>query len=882
MTAFGRVLIVRAAGDEVANDGRVTWAVEKLRGELEAKGVVVEEGASASGSFRVVVAGAESAEASGVRVPEAAEALALAPLAGEGGTLVSGRDGQGVVYGVLELADRVRFSEGGAEGAVAALRVERAVVERPANAVRSVMRLFASDVEDLGWFHDREFWTSYLDELATQRFNRFNLALGLGYDFPRGVTDSYLYFSYPFLVDVPGYGVRVRGLEPGERERNLETLRFIGQETVKRGLRFQVGLWTHAYEMLDSPDVNYVVEGLNEETHAPYIRDAIRMILKEVPEIGGLTIRTHGESGIAEGSYDFWNTVFEAASTCGRTVELDLHPKGLDWHVIEIALKTGQPVIVAPKYWAEHQGLPYHQTGIRPTERVLDPGRWEQTHMSLSAGSRRFTRYGYADFMREDRQFGMLHRVWPGTQRLLLWGDPLYAASYSRAGGFSGSVGMEWFDPLSFKGRKGSGLPGDRGGYADESLSTPGGGWEKYAYTYRLWGRLLYNPETAPEMWRRALRAEFGAGAEEMEAALGAASRILPLCTSAHLPSAANYGYWVDLPTNMPIVDGTRRHPYNDTLLPKRFGAVSPLDPELFSRPDDYAAELAGASEEKSGKYSPLEVAARMKSWAEEAVVHLAVSEKRVPDRNAPGFRRWATDVRIEAAMGRFYAEKLRAAVAWALFERTREKTILEEGLAAYGRARAGLAAAAEAAEGVYVEDLTFGPVPYLRGTWKDRLPFLDEDLADMQAALERVREAGGAGGLGTTSKNGDTLARWRAALADPGAGRRGVPGVEHSVPAPYKAGEAVMLEVKATGNVAPASVRVYYRHVNQAEAEQVAEMKPAGSGVVRATVSGEYTDSPYPLRYYFEVRDAAGNAALYPGFSEEFENEPYFVLRQG
>ena len=89
----------------------------------------------------------------------------------------------------------------------------------------------------------------------------------------------------------------------------------------------------------------------------------------------------------------------------------------------------------------------------------------------MSSGSRSFTRYGYADLLREDRRYGILHRIWPGTQRLLLWGDPVTAAAYSRAFSFCGSSGVEIFEPLSFKGRRGSGLVGgNRTGYADASL----------------------------------------------------------------------------------------------------------------------------------------------------------------------------------------------------------------------------------------------------------------------------------------------------------------------------------------------------------------------------------------------------------------------------
>ena len=36
------------------------------------------------------------------------------------------------------------------------------------------------------------------------------------------------------------------------------------------------------------------------------------MLLKQCPEIQGLTLRVHGESGIPEGSYAFWKTLFEA------------------------------------------------------------------------------------------------------------------------------------------------------------------------------------------------------------------------------------------------------------------------------------------------------------------------------------------------------------------------------------------------------------------------------------------------------------------------------------------------------------------------------------------------------------------------------------------
>ncbi|HEY6072550.1 MAG TPA: hypothetical protein VIV15_03945, partial [Anaerolineales bacterium] len=281
------------------------------------------------------------------------------------------------------------------------------------------------------------------------------------------------------------------------------------------------------YEWIDSPNANYTIEGLTRANHAPYCRDALRLLLQTCPAIGGVTIRTHGESGVEEGSYEFWKTVFDGVATCGRRVELDLHPKGLDQKMLDHALATRQPITVSPKFWAEHLGMPYHQADIRELE-VPKAGKQTSRLMNVSEGSRSFMRYGYGDLLREDRSWKVIHRVWPGSQRLLLWGDPVAAAAYSKAFGFCGSDGAEIMEPLSFKGRRGSGIAGDRCAYADNTLR-PRWDWEKYEYSHRLWGRLLYNAESEPDPWHRFLRTHFAGAASEIESALAEASRILPI-----------------------------------------------------------------------------------------------------------------------------------------------------------------------------------------------------------------------------------------------------------------------------------------------------------------------------------------------------------------
>ena len=182
---------------------------------------------------------------------------------------------------------------------------------------------------------------------------------------------------------------------------------------------FHLGLWMHGYVWIDSPNANYTIEGITKENHGAYCRDAVRMLLKACPAISGVTFRVHGESGVEEGSYDFWKTVFDGVASCGRKVKLDVHPKGIDQTMIDIALGTKLPVSVSPKFWAEHMGMSYHQADIREMEQPKPGDEFNTGLMKLSTGTRSFLRYGYGDLLREDRPWGVVHRVWPGTQRLL-------------------------------------------------------------------------------------------------------------------------------------------------------------------------------------------------------------------------------------------------------------------------------------------------------------------------------------------------------------------------------------------------------------------------------------------------------------------------------
>ncbi len=884
--ASGRVSIIVDPSDSTASSGPVRLAAERLQSALTAKNVkceIVPDAGQARGSVLcIAVAPTASNLSKGFASSTpltAAESIRLAPgrIGDTPAILVSGIDQLGYIYGLLELAERAQFDA----NPISALHLSEAIEEKPANEVRCVGRYFCSEVEDKPWYYDKTFWPPYLDALVASRFNRVNYSVGLSYNGTRNISGDYFHLPYPYLFDLPGYeGVHIVQLaqpdgpllsspiplSKAEQEQNYEMLKFIATETGKRGLHFQLGIWTHAYVWQNSPNANHRIEGLSPETHATYCRDGLAKILKDCPEIQGLTLRVHGESGIPEGSYPFWSKLFEAISGCGRSIEIDMHAKGVTPEMIDIAANTGMPVKLGAKYAAEHASLGYNQADIRALE-IPDPTRVVSKDMAVSAGTRLFTRYGYGDFYQENAKYKILYRLWPGTQRHLLSADPEMAAAYGRTSSFCGAAGLDICEPLAFKGRMGSGLAGGRCAYADESL-TPKADWQKFELFYRVWGRKLYDPDAGPESWRRYLKSEFGsAAAEPIETAVANASRVNPLMTSAHLTSASNNVYWPEMYTNQPIVLTSAPSPYWDTPEPKVFATVSPLDPQLFSTIVEYTRDsLAGHT---SAKYSPLEVAQWLEDYTAASTRALADARTKAKSTTAPQFRRMEEDVVMQNGLGVFFAAKLRAAVLYEIYQQGGNAEAGKQALAQYTKARDAWAAMAQRASHVYRNDITYGFTPLLRGHWTDRLPAIEKDLADMKQKLAAPPANVGAA---------DCASAMHAAMSRP---NRPSDTCKHTPPESFHPGQPLNLALALSTNTAgsePVRARLFYRHVNQAERWVSVEMKNQGAQYL-AAIPADYTQSVYPLEYYFELTSGPRSAWLHPAFNATLSNQPYYAI---
>src|ERR1051326_3730027 len=115
----GLAAVTADPADRVASAAPVQWAMREVQAALDERHL----------SARVVARG-------GLTRPPESRSLA----AGQDALVASGSDVRGLVYALLEVADRVRYA--------GSLKLARPFAEKPANTIRSINRCFESDVED--------------------------------------------------------------------------------------------------------------------------------------------------------------------------------------------------------------------------------------------------------------------------------------------------------------------------------------------------------------------------------------------------------------------------------------------------------------------------------------------------------------------------------------------------------------------------------------------------------------------------------------------------------------------------------------------------------------------------------------------------------------
>ena len=794
-----------------------------------------------------------------VKLSKRNESFAIIPC--DNKILIYANDSRGFIYSITELADIIIYSKNNK------LILENEIVESPKTKIRSISKCFESIDEDKEWFYDKKSWDDYLTLLISERFNRFTLTLGMQYNYPYGnefIKDVYLYLPYPFIVQPKGYKIKLTKFSKKERDRNLKIIQYISKEAQKRGLEFQLAIWTQRYDFDEVPNANFQIldypKGLN---YAKYCRDSLSLILKNCPNITGITLRVHVECGIPEKDYNFWKIYFQAIKKCGRKINLDLHAKGIDDRLINIALKNTKSLSISPKYISEHMGLPYHQASIRKQE--FPPRKTVNKKWSFSEGSRKFLRYSYGDLLKENRKYKILFRIWPGTQRVLLWADHELAKGYGKLSTFCDSLGTELCEPLSFKGRMGTGIKGGRFNYKVSKLRTKYD-WEKYIYNYKIWGRLNYNPNTDQETYLRYLKYYFSKDYKNISRALANASRVLPFITLVHGVSASNNSYWPEIYQNMSIVKKDPWLPYSyDLHQYSRFGMATSCDPQLIMSPKNVANYLY--KKKSINRYSPLSMIVWLYKFSKDAKKNILKVKSKNYKKNKSIFLRIYIDTIIQSAIGKFFTYKFKSSILWEYYLLTKCKKVGNKALSNYIKAKNSWEEAAVISKKYYLPDLSYGPQSWLRGRWDDRLPAIIEDINHMKKFL--IQNTKIVKPLKKNIKMISLIENWNVDQNIL---------ISHIPPKNFKKGEDIYLSCKLNKkNHLPAYL--HYREVNQSKKWSKKKLIKVNENY-KSVISKTFTQTNYPIQYYFEFGGTV-YSSFSPGFNNYLSNQPYHLIRQ-
>lgn len=196
---------------------------------------------------------------------------------GEGIHGITANSASGLLYGCLEMADKIRET--------GKMPYSLDLVENPAMTLRGTcvgmqktfilpgrkVYEYPYTPELFPWFYDKKLWTEYLDFLAENRMN--TLYLWSGHPFASLVRLK----DYPYAVEVPD----------DVFEKNQEQFRWLARECDKRGI-WLVQMFYNILVSKPFAEHNHISTQLSAPTPlvADYTRKSIAEFVKDYPNVG--------------------------------------------------------------------------------------------------------------------------------------------------------------------------------------------------------------------------------------------------------------------------------------------------------------------------------------------------------------------------------------------------------------------------------------------------------------------------------------------------------------------------------------------------------------------------------------------------------------------
>lgn len=813
------------------NEKNITF--EKVRTVNEANGKIIIVAGLSSGEGEA----AQIMNAGNHVVPEAAEALTIwkTNLSNKTVWVISGFDDLGLMYGLLDAA----FSIGGDADPKNPMSEVREITEKADVSERAISLYTMNRTYWESRFYDEGYWARYLDLLAQNRFN--SMVVIFGYE-----NGGFLAPCYPYFFDVEDFpDVQMVGITAEEQQRNLNALNHLIQMAHDRGIRFTVGIWDHIYRggvqgggipgTKDAPDkpAHGLVWGVTADNLISYNKTALSKFVKLVPDLDAIQFRMHNESGLKrEEQVGFWSDVFKMMKEQAPELRLDLRAKELPEAVVQRALDVGIKFRITTKYWMEQMGMPFHPTQINPEKSPR--------------------RHSYADMLRYPQQYKMHWRLWNGgTSRVLLWGNPEYVRRFAESTHLYNGEGYEVNEPLATKmlaqphDAKPFELLNPQYRYYDYEF-------ERYWHFFQVFGRIGYNPETSPELWKNEFELRFNKKAAPfIEAALHQASWILPRIVASVYPYRG-----------FPMTRGWAEKQRLGNL--DAYAKNSGSDIQQFANFDEEAQLIIDGGE--TAKILPSMNSQWFEVTSTEINTLIAEAEKAVGNTGSKEFISTITDLKILSNLALYHSRRIPAAVCYRLFEHTKDVSALDKAIAHERNAIEAWRQIVAAAGDVYADDLMMGVrVADLSGHWKDELVYLEKGLALLEEKRADI-------GDGNSEKKAPDY------KVDPNADWNERFKIVHNPVTSLLLGQSLKVSIHVASPSGIKWVNLSYRSVNQDVEYQTMPMRSTGEkDMFEAVVPAEQINPKWDFMYFIQLMDNDNKGMIYPDLNREM---PYIIVK--
>ncbi len=776
-------------------------------------------------------AAAKILKAGGHRLPDLAEALTIWKTSVHKKSIwvISGFDDRGLMYGLLDVTTRIGWSSG---SSTPFSRV-REITEKPDVKERAIVIYTMNRAYWESRFYDETYWGRYLDMMANNRLNM----LEVGFGFENG---GFLAPAYPYFFNVESFpNVRMGDITPRQQKKNLDAFNRLIQMCHDRGIGFRVGFWDHIYRggtqgNQDIPDqVNSQVQGVTADNMIAYTKVALAKFIDLVPHLDGILFRAHDESGLKKGEQmNFWKGIFDMLREKAPNLVVDLHAKEVSDSIVHEGQDRGLTIRMSTKYWMEQMGLPFHPTH---TNRITDNS---------------YRRHSYGDMLSYNEHYKVFYRIWGGTTRILLWGDPEYAKRFAASTHIHDGAGFGVNEPLTTKMHKQPhdakpfGLLKPKYRYYDYEF-------ERYWHFYQVFGRTGYNPATPSDVWDEEFIQHFGANIGPIvENALHKASWVLPRIVASCFPMSG-----------FPIAGGwAEKQHFGD--LPD-YAKITPSDVQQFASFDDEAKILIEKGE--TAKILPSRNSAWFQQTSDQINRFIRQAEKVAGSNPSNEFISTVTDLKILSNLALYHSCRIPAAVSYRLFERTHDLSALNDAIRYEKNAVEAWKQVVTAAGDVYADTLMMGRKQTLTGSWKQEFADLETGFAkleQMRKAYQKPDSSKAAPHYKSVS-NIDYNSLFR---------------LTHQPVATAQAGHPVTIHVKVTAVAGLKWVHLLYRDVNQYEDFKTLDMLATGEkDVYEATIPGTDITSKWDLMYLIEVMDQNKYGTIYPDLNKQ---TPYVVVK--